>query len=93
MFDKFQPIGTRVLVKLEKQSDKLPSGLYLATEYEEESRIGEVLAVGNGNYRNGELVPTELKRGDKVYLPERGGLALTEDLILFKEEELLGYWE
>jgi chaperonin GroES len=92
MFEKMQPIGTRVLVRLIKEEQKTSSGLFLAPEYEEDSRIGEVLAVGNGKQLHDRVITPELKLGAKVYLPERGGLALTEDLVIFKEEEILGFW-
>jgi chaperonin GroES len=54
---------------------------------------GEVLAVGPGiKTRDGQDVPVSVNIGDKVLLPEYGGLQLKldgEDLYLFRNDEIL----
>jgi chaperonin GroES len=55
---------------------------------------GEVIAVGPGlRLKDGELLPVSLKVGDKVLLPEYGGLPVkidsAEDLFLFRQDEIL----
>ncbi|RYG97654.1 co-chaperone GroES [archaeon] len=54
---------------------------------------GEVLAVGAGyKTRDGVEVPVSVSVGDKVLLPEYGGLQLKldgEDLYLFRNDEIL----
>ncbi len=57
------------------------------------SNEGEVLAVGPGfRTRDGDVVPVSVAVGDKVLLPEYGGLSLKldgEELHLFRNEEIL----
>jgi chaperonin GroES len=57
------------------------------------SNEGEVLAVGPGfRTRDGEVIPVSVAVGDKVLLPEYGGLSLKldgEELHLFRNEEIL----
>jgi chaperonin GroES len=53
-----------------------------------------VLAVGPGAVnRDGKLIPTNLKVGDKVLLPEYGGqivnLSDKEEYVLFRDEDVL----
>jgi chaperonin GroES len=57
------------------------------------SSEGEVLAVGPG-YRahNGDLVPVSVTIGDKVLLPEFGGVQLKsegDEIYLFRNDEIL----
>jgi chaperonin GroES len=58
---------------------------------------GVVIAVGpGGRTQTGETVPTSVKVGDKVLLPEYGGDKLELDKIeyhLFREQEILGILE
>jgi len=54
---------------------------------------GEVLAVGPGyTARDGTKIPVTLAVGDKVVLPEYGGLALKldgEEAFIFRNDEIL----
>ena len=64
-----------------------------------ESKIGKsneatVLAVGPGfTTRDGQLIVPSVKEGDKVLLPEFGGLPVKfedeEDIFLFRNDEIL----
>ena len=62
----------------------------------ERDTSGTVIAVGPGSRsKNGDLLPTQVKAGDKVLLPEYGGQKVQVDdkeLFLFKDSELLGKW-
>ncbi len=53
----------------------------------------EVLAVGPGlKSRDGETIPVSVAVGDKVLLPEYGGLAIKvdgEEVYLFRNDEIL----
>ncbi len=55
---------------------------------------GEVLAVGPGirTRENGEFLPISVAVGDKVLLPEYGGLQIKvdgEEVYLFRNDEIL----
>ena len=75
-----EPIGDRVIVKRKRASDTTPGGIVLPDAAQESSRIGEVIAVGPGMFRqfpsgtamptaNAERYPMQTKVGDKVLLP------------------------
>ena len=64
---------------------------------DKKSNEGEVLAVGPG-YRaqNGELVPSGVTVGDKVLLPDFGGMELKsqgDGVFLFRGDEILAKFE
>ena len=57
---------------------------------------GEVLAVGPGSYRDGKLVPLNVKIGNMVLLPEYGGSRIQieeagpdDEFVLYREDDLL----
>jgi chaperonin GroES len=54
---------------------------------------GEVMAIGAGiKTRDGELIPISVSVGDKVLLPEYGGMQIKldgEELFLFRNDEIL----
>lgn len=58
---------------------------------------GEVVAVGPGTVlRDGSKMTMVLKAGDRVLLPEYGGSAVeiaNEELVLFRQDEILGKFE
>ena len=72
---KIQPIGDRVLIKpiLEEQNKKSPSGIIIPeTVSKEKPEQGKVIAVGEGKYDDGKLVPMSVKVGDTVVFSKYG---------------------
>lgn len=94
---KIMPLADRVLVRplseREAKGEKNDYGIILPDEVSKErSAQGEVLAVGEGKYIDGKLVPVRVKAGDKVVFSkysydeiEYGG----EEYYLIKEEGIL----
>jgi chaperonin GroES len=82
---KLQPLGDRVVV-LPKEEDDLrtPSGLVIPDTAKEKPQLGEVLAVGPGDFQDGERVPMDVEVGDLVVYSKYGG---TE--VKFEGEEYL----
>ncbi|CEG00377.1 Chaperonin Cpn10, conserved site [Ostreococcus tauri] len=91
-----RPLLDRVLVQRVKPATKTAGGILLPeSSAANELKEGEVLAVGPGRRAaNGELVPMEVKSGDKVMLPEYGGVSVNvgdgNEYALFREDELIG---
>lgn len=71
-------------------------GIMLPEQSQGKVASGTVIAVGPGlRSKTGDLIPTQVKEGDKVLLPEYGGQKVKVDdkeLFLFKDTELLGKW-
>lgn len=73
----FEPIGDRVFVEVEEESETTPSGLILAGEAGREVlRYGKVVAVSDGHYENGNYVTSPFKVGDRVFWARGNGSML-----------------
>ena len=63
-----QPLGERVLIKPEAAETTTPSGIIIPeTAKQEKSTIGRVIAVGEGKWDDGVLIPIPVQVGDKVF--------------------------
>ncbi len=82
---KLQPLGDRVVVKAKEEGDQTtPSGLVIPDTAKEKPQLGEVLAVGPGEFQDGERIPLDVEVGDLVVYSKYGG---TE--VKFEGEEYL----
>lgn len=97
---KIKPFGDRVLVRpftedaLRQAQDKKPSFDLILPESvtKEKSAQGKVLAVGEGKWVDGKLVPVRLKVGDIVVFSKYGYDEVEqagEELYLLKEDSIL----
>ena len=72
-------------------------GLYLPSSNTKDPNEGEVIAVGPGERDvTGSLHQVNLTIGDKVLLPEYGGMKVKiddDELFLFREGDILGKFE
>jgi chaperonin GroES len=92
--DKFVVLGDRVLIKRSEAADKTAGGLYIPDTAKEKSQEGDVIAVGEGKYIEGKLVPISVKKGDHVLFGKYAGSTVPIDIddkeyLLVREEELL----
>ncbi|KAJ5074683.1 10 kda heat shock protein [Anaeramoeba ignava] len=89
----FEPLFDRVLVKRETAEQRTKSGLYVPDSMVKKSNQGEVIATGTGRItHDGKVIPMSVKKGDKVLLPEYGGIEIKnfgDDYLLYAEAELL----
>ncbi|GMI34493.1 hypothetical protein TrCOL_g13445 [Triparma columacea] len=93
----FAPLGDRVLVSRLAIEEKTAGGLYLPGADEKKSSEGIVSAVGPGAVtETGANVMMNVKVGDKVLLPEYGGMKIEldgEEKFLYRESDILGKFE
>ncbi len=91
-----KPLGQRVLVKPLSTEEKTKSGIYLPESAKEKPEEGEVIAVGEGKYIEGKLVPLSVKKGDKIlfskYSPDEIKVE-GKELLMVKEEDILAVIE
>ena len=95
---KLAPLGDRVLIRRAPKEVQTASGIYLPTDSTKDPNEGEVVAVGPGERDvTGQLHPTSLQPGDKVLLPEYGGMKVTlgddDTMALFRESDILGKFD
>ncbi len=67
---KIHPLGDRALIKVEKTDaeNERASGIIIPATVKEDrgAKRGTVVAVGEGRYEEGKLVPMKVKAGDEV---------------------------
>lgn len=90
----FKPLGDRVVIELVKREEKTAGGIVLPDSAKEKPMEGTVIAVGKGARDNqGNLIPMELKAGDKVIFGKWAGTEIKvtgKELLIMKESDVMG---
>jgi len=91
---KLQPLDDRIVVRPSEAEETTASGLVIPDTAKEKPQQGEVLAVGPGRRAeaNGELIPLDIKTGDRVVYSKYGGTEITidgEDLLILTSRDVL----
>ena len=91
---KLQPLDDRIVVRPSEAEETTASGLVIPDTAKEKPQQGEVLAVGPGRRADntGELVPLDVKVGDRVVYSKYEGTEITidgEDLLILTSRDVL----
>ncbi len=71
---KIKPLGNNVLLKLIEEDEQVRGGIIIPDSAKEKPQEAEIIEVGTGKLDpNGNLIPIEVKPGDKVIVPSYGG--------------------
>jgi chaperonin GroES len=94
---KIKPLEDRILVRPEEGEETTPSGIVIPDTAKEKPQEGTVLAIGPGKRSDtGELIPMEIKEGDKVVYSKYGGTEIKidgEDLLILSARDVLAVIE
>ena len=94
---KIRPLHDRVIVKRLDEEKKTASGIVIPDTAAEKPDQGEVMSVGKGKLTDeGNLVPLDVKVGDRVLFGKHSGQAVTlkgDELLVMHEEDILGIVE
>ena len=94
---KLKPLGDRIVVKVLTQEEKTRGGIVIPDTAKEKPQEGEVLAIGSGRVlENGQKLPLEVKKGDKVRFSKYGGTEVKiegEELLILSERDVLAVLE
>ncbi|MCM8819059.1 MAG: co-chaperone GroES [Candidatus Omnitrophica bacterium] len=94
---KIRPLGDRVVVEPLEAEEKTKGGIILPDTAKEKPQEGKVVAVGKGKVNEkGELVPIEVKVGDKVLYGKYSGTEVNIDdkqYIILREDDILAIVE
>jgi chaperonin GroES len=90
---KLQPLGDRVVVK-PKDEDEVTtqSGLVIPDTAKEKPQLGEVLAVGPGDFQEGERIPMDVSVGDLIFYSKYGGTEIKyegEEYLILSARDVL----
>lgn len=89
---KIFPLADRVAIKPIEETETMKGGLYIPDTAKEKPIQGEVIAVGPGRREKGEMIPLELKVGDRVVYGKYSGTQVElegEEIILIKEADVI----
>ena len=88
-----RPVGDRVLAKRKESIKESKGGILLPSESQEKLLEATVVAVGEGHLLDsGEIIPLEIKVGDKILFSKHGGTEINingEEYIIFSVKEIL----
>lgn len=95
MFEKFKPLYDRVLVeRIESGEETTSGGIIIPDAAKEKAQTGIVQAVGTGRITpEGKVLPCQVKVGDKVFFAKYAGTEAAHDLLIVREDEILGVFE
>jgi len=83
----FQPLGNRVLIQREEQTNQTASGLYIPDSAKEKPLHGKVIAVSK------EAIEAGISEGDTVVFPKYGGTEITiegTEYLIMSSDDILG---
>ncbi|MEA2508837.1 MAG: chaperonin GroES [Actinomycetota bacterium] len=88
-----KPLEDRILVRPEEGEETTVSGIVIPDTAKEKPQEGTVLAVGVGKRSDsGELIPMDVKEGDKVIYSKYGGTEVKlegEELLILSARDVL----
>ena len=97
MATKIRPLHDRVIVRRIEESSTTEGGIIIPDSAKEKPQEGEVIAVGEGKYKeNGERQTLDVKEGDRALFGKYSGSEISidgEELLMMREDEILGIIE
>jgi chaperonin GroES len=94
---KFRPLHDRIVIRRLDGEEKTKGGIIIPDTAKEKPQEGAVVAVGPGaRDESGNLVPTELKPGDRILFGKWSGTEVKIDgeaLLIMKESDVMGVLE
>jgi chaperonin GroES len=86
------PLHDRVLVRRTEEKETVKGGIIIPDSAKEKPQEGEVVAVGGGRREKGELIPLDVKAGDRILFGKYSGNDIKiddEEFLILKEDEIL----
>ncbi len=88
-----RPLHDRVIVKRMEEETTSPGGIVIPDSAAEKPSRGEVIAAGGGKRSDsGDVVPMDVKVGDKVLFGKYSGTEVKvegDDLLVMREEDIM----
>ena len=94
---KIRPLHDRVILKRMEEETTSAGGIVIPDSAAEKPVRGEIVAAGTGKrLENGDLLPLDVKVGDKVLFGKYSGTEVKvdgENLLVMREEDIVGVIE
>ena len=90
---KLKPLGDRIVVQPKDEEEAMTaSGLVIPDTAKEKPQLGEVLAVGPGEFKDGDRIPMDVSVGDIVFYSKYGGTEVKyegDDYLILSSRDVL----
>jgi chaperonin GroES len=97
MATNIKPLHDRVIVRRIEEGEQVRGGIIIPDTAKEKPQEGEVIAVGEGKYRDdGTRQTLDVKAGDRVLFGKYSGSEIKldgEEFLIMREDEILGVIE
>ena len=97
METNIKPLHDRVIVRRIEEGEQVRGGIIIPDTAKEKPQEGEVVAVGDGKYKeDGTRQTLDVKKGDRVLFGKYSGSEIkidNEELLIMREDEILGVIE
>ena len=95
MATNITPLHDRVIIRrIEDTVNQTAGGLFIPDSAKEKPQEGEVIAAGEGKYKeDGTRQPLDVKAGDRVLFGKYSGSEIKldgEEFLIMREDEILG---
>ncbi|MGI8655809.1 MAG: co-chaperone GroES [Pyrinomonadaceae bacterium] len=94
MATSIKPLHDRVIVRRIEEGEQVRGGIIIPDTAKEKPMEGEVIAAGEGKYKNdGTRQAPDVKAGDRVLFGKYSGSEITldgDELLIMREDEILG---
>jgi chaperonin GroES len=94
---KLKPLGDRIVVKpKDDEVSTTASGLVIPDTAKEKPQMGDVIAVGPGDFQDGDRLPMDVKVGDVVVYSKYGGTEIKvdgDDVLILSSRDVLAVAE
>ncbi|HEY3102694.1 MAG TPA: co-chaperone GroES [Pyrinomonadaceae bacterium] len=94
MATTIRPLHDRVIIKRLDEQEQMRGGIIIPDTAKEKPQQGEVIAVGEGKFReDGKRQPLDVKAGDRVLFGKYSGSEVKIDdneYLIIREDEILG---
>lgn len=93
---RLKPLGMQIVVLRDREETMTRGGIVLPDQAKEKPRRGTVMAVGDGEWREGGTVRCSLKPGDRVYFSHYAGTEINVEgtpYLIMNESEVMARWD
>jgi chaperonin GroES len=94
---KIRPLSDRIVVEPKETESKTAGGIVIPDTADKDKPMeGIVIAIGNGRYVDGKVLPLQVKVGDKILFGKYAGTNFkfsNKDYLVMREEDVVGVLE
>jgi chaperonin GroES len=93
---KIRPLSDRVVLEPELETTTAGGIVIPDTADKDKPMQGKVIAIGNGKYMDGKLLPLQVKVGDRVLFGKYAGTNVKlegSEYLVMREEDIMGVVE